>query len=183
MGIERGDEVIEPLNKIAALFAAGNGRIIATQDWHPENHVSFAASHEKSREAGAGKGIGEEVFWPKHCVQGSKGAELHKDLDTSCVHLILRKGFRPGLDSYSAFFENDRKTATGLDGYLKSLSIDTIVIGGLAADYCVLYSAMDAASLAYKTIVIEEAVRGVNIPAGSVERAFELLEKAGVIIE
>ena len=163
LAVEKGGEVIEPLNRLAAAFAAQSGRVVATQDWHPEAHVSFGQ-------------------WPEHCVQGSRGADFHEALDQWPIDLIIRKGFRPGLDSYSAFFENDRKTATGLDGYLKSLSINTLVLGGLAADYCVLYSALDAAGLGYKTMVAVDAVRGVGMPEGSVERAFEQMKKAGVII-
>ena len=163
LAVEKGDEVIEPLNRLAALFMTRSGRVAATQDWHPEGHVSFG-------------------LWPEHCVQGKAGADFHKGLDLKPLNLIIRKGFRPGLDSYSAFFENDRKTSTGLDGYLKTLSINTLLLGGLATDYCVLYSALDAAALGYKTIVAADAVRGVGFPSGSVERAFEQLHKAGVII-
>jgi len=184
LGVNKGDEVIEPLNRLAAFFAANAGAVVATQDWHPAGHVSFASSH-------AGKTPGEtidtpavrgQMLWPDHCVQGGKGAEFHAALDLKPANLVLRKGFRAGLDSYSAFFENDRKTSTGLDGFLKALSIDTLVMGGLATDYCVLYSALDAAALGYKTFVAGDAVRGVGIPEGSVERAFKLLGEAGVII-
>ena len=163
LGIEGGDQVIEPLNRLASIFAASSGRVVATQDWHPREHVSFA-------------------HWPEHCVQGTRGADFHEGLDTKPVNLIIRKGFRSGLDSYSAFFENDRKTSTGLDGFLKTLSIHTLLLGGLATDYCVLYSALDAAALGYKTIVLTDAIRAVNIPAGSADRAFKLLDEAGVII-
>ena len=162
-GIENGDKVIEPLNRLACLFASKGGRVVATQDWHPNGHVSFD-------------------IWPSHCVQGDRGADFHKALDLKPVNLIIRKGFRPELDSYSAFFENDRKTSTGLDGFLKSLSIDTLVLGGLATDYCVLYSALDAASLGYKTIVVNDAIRGVGVPAGSIEQAFKQFDEAGVIL-
>jgi nicotinamidase/pyrazinamidase len=184
LAVAEGDAVVKPLNGLAALFAHKGGRVIATQDWHPANHVSFAAVH-------AGKKPGDlidlpeltaQALWPDHCVQGSKGADFHKDLDVSPVNLILRKGFRENLDSYSAFFENDRKTSTGLEGFLKGLSVKTVVIGGLATDYCVLYSALDAAGLKFNTIVIRDAVRGVGYPEGSIETAFKSLEAAGVII-
>ena len=161
--VENGDEVIAPLNLLASFIAAGGGRIVATQDWHPKGHISFE-------------------LWPDHCVQGSKGAHFYESLDLKQVNLIIRKGFRSNLDSYSAFFENDRQTSTGLDGYLKSLSIDTVVLGGIATDYCVLYSALDAAAQGFKTIVLSDAVRGVNKPPGSVERAFEQFKEAGVIL-
>jgi len=162
LAVERGDEIIGPLNRLAALFAASGGRVIATQDWHPQGHASFA-------------------IWPEHCVQGSRGADFHSALDLKPVNLILRKGFRKGLDSYSAFFENDKKTSTGLDGCLKTLSIGTVVLGGLATDYCVLASALDAAELGYRTIVLSDAIRGVNIPDNSVEKALKTMEEAGVI--
>ena len=182
--VEEGDRVVDPLNRLAALFAARSGRVVATQDWHPFDHVSFAASHENKKPGDTVDlpGVKGQVLWPGHCIQGRTGADFHEGLDQKPINFIIRKGFRTGLDSYSAFFENDRKTSTGLDGLLKSLSIDTLVMGGLATDYCVLYSALDAASLGYKTIVAEDAVRGVGFPAGSVERAFRLLREAGVII-
>jgi len=126
--------------------------------------------------------VKEQVLWPDHCVQGSRGAEFHERLDLKPVNLILRKGFRASLDSYSAFFENDHKTFTGLDGYLTALAIDTIVIGGLATDYCVAYSAADAATLGFKTILAIDACRGVGIPKGAVERALDYLDKKGVIV-
>ena len=163
LGVDKGDQVVEPLNRLASIFAGKSGKVAATQDWHPTDHSSFE-------------------IWPSHCVQGSRGAEFHEGLDMRPVNLIVRKGFRKELDSYSAFFENDRKTATGLDGFLRSLSIDTLVLGGLATDYCVLYSALDAAALVYKTIVAVDAVRGLDSPAGSIERAFKLLVDAGAII-
>ena len=163
LGIEKGDEVIEPLNRLTSLFAAKGGGIAATQDWHPPNHTSFD-------------------IWPSHCVQGTAGAEFHDGLDLRQVSLILRKGYRKDIDSYSTFIENDRETLTGLDGFLKALSIDTLVFGGLATDYCVLYSALDAMALEYKTIVAVDAIRGVGKPTGSIERALRLLDEAGVVI-
>jgi nicotinamidase/pyrazinamidase len=163
------------LNILSRLFAACGGRVIATQDWHQAGHVSFASSHENVN-------VNGKVLWPDHCVQGSRGAEFHPSLDLKPVNLIIRKGFRKNLDSYSAFFENDRKTHTGLDGYLKALSVDTVFMGGLATDYCVFYSATDAAALGYSTFVIEDAVRGVGVPDGSVERAFMLMKEAGVML-
>ncbi|MCL2008295.1 MAG: nicotinamidase [Treponema sp.] len=163
LGVESGDDVILPLNRLSFKFAENGGRVIATQDWHPRGHISFET-------------------WPEHCVMGSRGAEFHEKLDLKPVNLIIRKGFRPELDSYSAFFENDRKTSTGLAGFLKSLSIDQVLIGGLATDYCVLYTALDAATLGLKTIVLKDAVRGVGIPEGSIEKALKQLEEAGVLL-
>ena len=182
--VKNGDTIIKNLNSLAYLFTARNGRVITTQDWHPEDHASFASSHEgkKPYDRIDLHGVKGQVLWPTHCVQGSRGADFHKDLDMKPVNFIIRKGFRNDLDSYSTFFENDRRTSTGLDGILKSLSINTIVIGGLATDYCVLYSAFDAAILGYKTIVIEDAVCGIDYPIGSIKKAFEIMGKAGAII-
>jgi len=184
LAVDKGGEVIQPLNRLASLFAAKSGRVVATQDWHPAGHISFASSHagKKPGDTVDLPGLGGQILWPDHCVQGSAEAELHPALDLKPINLIIRKGFRLGLDSFSAFFENDRKTSTGLDGFLKSLSIDTLVLGGLATDYCVLYSALDAAALGYKTFVAGDAVRGVGIPEGSVQRALASLADAGVII-
>ncbi|MCL2069998.1 MAG: nicotinamidase [Treponema sp.] len=161
LAVAEGDQVVAPVNRLSAIFAASGGTVVASQDWHPPEHCSFTE-------------------WPSHCVQGSRGAELHQDLDLRPVNLVIRKGFRKELDSYSAFFENDRKTSTGLDGFLKSLSIDTLVFGGLATDYCVFYSAMDAANLGYRCILAADACRG--IAAESIEKALKQLGQAGVTI-
>ena len=184
LAVKEGSMVIEPLNRLVSLFAGNNGRVIATQDWHPGDHVSFASSH-KDRKPGETidlPAVKNQVLWPGHCVQGTAGAAFHEKLDTSKVCMIIRKGLRRELDSYSAFFENDRKTPTGLEGFLKTLSINTVVLAGLATDYCVLYSALDAASLGHKTIVISDAVRGVNFPHGSIDNAMRLLKEAGVTV-
>jgi nicotinamidase/pyrazinamidase len=176
LAVDRGDEVIGPVNALAAEFARRGGRVIATADWHPAGHVSFASSHA------GGEAADGQAPWPDHCVQGSAGAEFHKHLDLKCVNLIIRKGFRLNMDSYSAFFENDRKTPTGLEGYLKFLSIETVILGGLATDYCVLYSALDAAVVGFRTVVLSDAVRGVGLPEGSVERALASMKDAGIIL-
>ena len=176
LAVKHGDEVIEPLNRLAAAFARGSGKVIATQDWHPRKHISFASSHTEPQTLNSK----DQVLWPDHCVRETAGADFHKDLDMANVQLILRKGYRIELDSYSAFFENDRKTSTGLDGFLKGLGIKNIVMGGLATDYCVFYSAMDAVQQGFTVIIAEDAVRGVDIPAGSVEKAFSILRKSGV---
>ena len=163
MEITEGDRIVPALNRLALVFAERRGRVVATQDWHPAEHSSFS-------------------LWPEHCVQGSRGADFHEGLDLRPVNIILRKGFNKELDSYSAFFENDRKTSTGLDAYLKTHSIYTVVLGGLATDYCVLYSALDAVALGYKTIVLNDAVRGLDSPPGSVDEAFRAMREAGVIL-
>ncbi|MDR0312106.1 MAG: bifunctional nicotinamidase/pyrazinamidase [Treponema sp.] len=184
LAVGDGNKVIDPLNALARKFCHKGGKVIATQDWHTDKHISFASSHK-------GKNVGdiielptvkEQVLWPDHCVQGTTGADFHKNLDLAPTHLILRKGSRRELDSYSAFFENDRKTPTGLDGFLKGLDISTVFIGGLATDYCVLYSAMDAVLLGYKTYVLGDAIRGVGFPEGSIEKALNTMEGAGIVI-
>jgi nicotinamidase/pyrazinamidase len=153
-----------------------------TQDWHPADHVSFASSH-------SGKNPGEvidtdlvkgQMLWPAHCVQGTNGADFHKDLNLNTVSMIIRKGFNKNLDSYSAFFENDKKTPTGLEGFLRSLGTETVIMGGLATDYCVFFSAMDCRKLGFKTIVVSDAVRGVGLPEGSIENAIKSMKAEGI---
>jgi nicotinamidase/pyrazinamidase len=168
LAVQDGDAVIEPLNALSSAVAAAGGRVAASQDWHPQGHSSFTS---------AGKG----GPWPDHCVQGTKGAAFHEKLDLNPVSLIVRKGFRMELDSYSAFFENDRCTSTGLEGGIKQMNIETVIIGGLATDYCVLYSAMDSRRLGFNTIIIEDAVQGVNYPDGSVEKALAEMRANGIL--
>jgi nicotinamidase/pyrazinamidase len=189
LAVDRGDEVIGPLNRLAAAFAGAGGRIAATQDWHPAGHASFASAHGGKKPGdlidlppgeGGSAEVKGQVLWPDHCVQGSRGAEFHEKLDRRPLSLIVRKGFRPGLDSYSAFFENDRASPTGLEGWIRGLGIDTVVMGGLATDYCVLYSALDARRLGFTVIVLEDAIRGVGFPAGSVETALGEMKKQGI---
>jgi nicotinamidase/pyrazinamidase len=165
LAVPDGDAVIAPLNALTACFAHHGAPVIATQDWHPPRHSSF---------------IERGGPWPAHCVQGTRGALLHDALDTGPLTLILRKGFRADLDSYSAFFENDRKTATGLSGFLDALEVRDLYLGGLALDYCVLYSALDAAALGRRVFVLKNAVRAVDIPAGSAQAAAASLAAAGV---
>ncbi|MDR1363625.1 MAG: bifunctional nicotinamidase/pyrazinamidase [Spirochaetaceae bacterium] len=174
LAVADGDSVITPLNEIAGRFKTACAPVVATQDWHPAGHSSFISSGRTPAEG--------EVLWPDHCVQGSAGAEFHKDLDMKPVTLIIRKGFRPSLDSYSAFFENDRKTTTGLGAFLKGLNIETVYLGGLATDYCVFFSAMDAIKLGFTVYILRDAVRGVNYPEGSVEKAIHTMKNAGVIM-
>lgn len=197
LAVSGGDEVVPPLNALAAKFAAAGGKVAATQDWHPRGHVSFASAHAGAKvydvvavpvpvRGGAGQkfavpapGAVEQALWPDHCVQGSGGADFHPGLDLNPVNLIIRKGCDPAVDSYSAFFENDRISSTGLDGWLKGLGIGTVFIGGLATDYCVFYSAMDALRLGFATVLLEDACRGVGAPPGSVEKAKTLMREGG----
>ena len=179
LAVQDGGGVIAPLNSLAKAVAAAGGWVAATQDWHPARHSSFASA---ASAASAHAGTKEEglILWPDHCVQGKWGAALHEKLDLRPVHLIIRKGFRPALDSYSAFFENDRKTPTGLGGWIRGLGIETVIIGGLATDYCVLYSAMDSNIMGLQTIIVEDAVRGVDYPPGSLEKAIRQMKNAGI---
>jgi len=174
LAVPDGDAVVPPLNAAMSGFAKAGSLVVATQDWHPAGHVSFASSPASIGTAA------EEQRWPDHCVQGSHGAELHPGLDARPIRFILRKGFRSDLDSYSAFFENDRRTATGLAALLRALDVQNLYIGGLATDYCVLYTALDGVALGFSVRVIRDAVRGVGLPEGSVEQALRRLEAAQV---
>ncbi|MDR1838522.1 MAG: bifunctional nicotinamidase/pyrazinamidase [Treponema sp.] len=182
LAVADGGAVVQPLNALSSAIVAKGGRAAATQDWHPNDHVSFASSHN-------GKNPGDvidtsavqgQMLWPNHCVQGSNGAAFHADLDLKPVSLIIRKGSRKDLDSYSAFFANDRCTSTGLEGGIKQMNVETVIIVGLATDYCVFYSAMDSRRLGFNTIVVSDAVRGVGIPEGSVENAISTMKSNGI---
>jgi nicotinamidase/pyrazinamidase len=179
LAVAEGDKIVPVINGFMPAFRF----IIATQDWHPRAHVSFASNHKgkKPLEVITHQGR-EQVLWPDHCVQGTKGADFHQGLDTRPLSLIVRKGTDPGLDSYSAFFENDKKTKTGLAGFLKDLSITNLYICGLATDYCVFASAQDALGLGFEVMVLEDACRGVDFPQGSVVQALASLKKQGAKI-
>jgi nicotinamidase/pyrazinamidase len=184
LAVNRGDEVVPPLNALAVQFARRGGKVIATADWHPVGHVSFAASHpgKSPGDTICLPGGAEQALWPEHCVQGTAGAAFHEALDLRPVHLIIRKGYRTQMDSYSAFFENDRTTTTGLDAYLRGLGIRTLLFGGLATDYCILYSALDALGLGFRTLVLTDAIRAVGYPEGSEEKSLQRLRETGAIL-
>jgi nicotinamidase/pyrazinamidase len=182
LAVKDGDGVIAPLNTLASAMSGAGGYVAATQDWHPAGHVSFASSHA-GRQPGDvidTDAVKRQALWTDHCVQGERGAGFHDRLDIRPISLIVRKGFRMGLDSYSAFFENDRKSFTGLEGWMRSLGIKTVILGGLATDYCVFYSALDAQRLGFETIVASDAIRGVDFPAGSVEKALAAMKALGI---
>ncbi len=171
-----GNEIIPYINEEMAKYEC----VVLTQDWHPKGHSSFATSHEGKNPLELIKmPYGDQVLWPDHCVQGSKGAEFHPDLNIEQANAIIRKGSNPFIDSYSAFFENDRKTPTGLDGYLKSLEIEKINLVGLATDFCVNYSAQDAANLGYKVSVLEKMCRAIDLN-GSLAAAKSEMQDCGV---
>ena len=156
---------------------------MATQDWHPHNHMSFASNNPgKKQYDQVMLGGVSQVLWPDHCVPGTVGAAFHSDLRTDRFDLVIRKGTHPMVDSYSAFIENDKKLKTGLDGYIRSMEPDGVYITGLATDYCVFYSAMDSASCGFKTHVIIDACRGIDIPENSIRLATETMEKNGIMI-
>lgn len=176
LAVTDGDRIVAGIN--ARMAQAG--AVILTQDWHPAGHSSFASQHkDRAPMESVNMPYGAQVLWPDHCVQGSKGAEFHPDLDTNRADLILRKGFRRDIDSYSAFFENDRTTQTGLDGYLRTRGITELEFAGLATDFCVAWSALDAARLGYKVRVLTSLCRGIDVNR-SMEQALENLRGAGV---
>ena len=176
LAVPRGDEVVAPVNRLIEAFDA----VILTQDWHPVGHASFASSHAgKSPFETVEFPYGPQTLWPDHCVQGSAGAAFHPALVLEKAQLIVRKGFRAPIDSYSAFFENDRKTTTGLAGYLRERGIASVVLAGLATDFCVAFSAIDAARLDFFVTVATDASRAIDL-AGSLAAAEERMAEAGV---
>jgi nicotinamidase/pyrazinamidase len=178
--VAEGERVVPVINRLAAAFR----RVVATQDWHPPGHVSFASSHPGRRPFEslplASLDGRLQRLWPEHCLAGSGGAELHPELDTRPFALIVRKGTRPELDSYSAFFENDRRTATGLGFYLRGLGVEEVWLAGLATDVCVYHSAMDARALGFTVFLVEEACRGIDQPPGSLGERLAELRRAEV---
>ncbi len=178
LAVAGGELVIPVIHGLAARFE----HVILTQDWHPPDHSSFASAHEgKQPFDSVAVAHGEQTLWPEHCVQGSWGAELHADLALPRAELILRKGFRAGIDSYSAFFENDRTTPTGLAGYLRERGLQRVFFAGLAYDYCAGYSALDARGLGLGAIVIRDACRAIDLN-GSVATIEAEFIKAGVTV-
>ncbi len=179
LAVSEGDQVVPVINKIAPLFDV----VVATRDWHPGDHVSFASAHD-GHEVGEAIEVNgmEQVLWPDHCVQGSKGADFHPDLDTAPINLILHKGTRTELDSYSGFLETDRTTSTGLEAYLKGLDVSEVTVCGLATDYCVFFTAMDAVDAGFKTRLVTDAARGIDKPEGNIERTTGEMKDAGVTL-
>ncbi len=174
--VKDGELVVPVINKIAAAFA----NVVVTQDWHTPGHASFATSHAGKKPFETTKlRYGTQVLWPDHCVQGSADAALHKDLSLPTAQLVIRKGFRKDTDSYSAFVEADGKTTTGLAGYLKARGIDEVYVCGLATDFCVAWTALDARKAGFKASVIEDACRGIDLN-GSLKAAWDNMGKAGV---
>jgi nicotinamidase/pyrazinamidase len=178
LAVPHGDEVIAPIHRIAPQFQ----HIVLTQDWHPPNHSSFAASHPgKQPYDSIELAYGTQTLWPPHCVQGTPGIDFNPSLNLPRAELILRKGFRPQIDSYSAFFENDRSTPTGLAGYLRERGFARVFLAGLAYDYCVGYSALDARRLGFSAFVMRNACRAIDLN-GSVAWMDAEFAKAGVTV-
>ncbi len=176
LAVPQGDAVVAIVNALRDRFA----HCVLTQDWHPAGHHSFASSHPgKAPFETTDMEYGVQVLWPDHCVQGSPGAAFHADLDTDGAELIIRKGFRREIDSYSAFYENDRRTPTGLSGYLRSRGFERVYLAGLATDFCVAYSALDARREGFEVMLVEDACRAIDLE-GSLASAMEQMDAAGV---
>jgi nicotinamidase/pyrazinamidase len=178
LAVPGGNEVVAPVNRLIERF----DNVVLTQDWHPAGHSSFASSHPGNAPFSSIQlPYGAQTLWPDHCVQGSAGAAFHKGLAWTKAQIVIRKGFRRSIDSYSAFFENDRTTPTGLAGYLKERGIVNVVLAGLATDFCVGYSALDAARLGLKASVVMDATRAIDLN-GSLAAAEKEMRAAGVTL-
>ena len=176
LAVPRGDEVVAVINQLAPAFE----HVVLTQDWHPAGHASFASSHAgRAPFQSTTLPYGEQVLWPDHCVQDTSGAALHADLHVPHARLLIRKGHHAGVDSYSAFLEADRTTKTGLGGYLREQGVRRVVCVGLATDYCVAWSALDARAAGFEAVVVEDACQAIDLD-GSLARAWQNLATAGV---
>lgn len=175
--VPRGNEVLAVANRLASRFAY----VVATQDWHPGDHRSFASQHPGYKPGDIIQLAGlDQVLWPDHCVQESPGAEFHEGLDRSLVHAVFRKGTDRNLDSYSAFFDNAHRRSTGLGEHLRQRGVDEVYLLGLATEYCVKFSAMDAVALGMRTRVLHEGCRGIDLSRGDVQRAWDEMLEAGI---
>jgi len=178
LAVPEGDAIVSRVNRLARDFA----HVVLTQDWHPPAHSSFASAHPGHAPFGTIEvAYGAQILWPDHCVQGTAGAQFHAGLDIPHAELVLRKGYHPAIDSYSAFRENDRQTPTGLASYLRERGLERVTLCGLATDFCVLYSALDAVAAGFATSVVLDACRGIDRD-GSVARAIAAMRAAEVIL-
>lgn len=176
LAVPEGDLIVPLINRLARQFT----QVVVAQDWHPTGHASFASSHPGHQPYDVIQlPYGEQTLWPDHCVQSTPGAEFHQELDLPHAQLIIRKGCNPDIDSYSAFLEADRRTTTGLSGYLKERGIDTVYMVGLALDFCVMFSALDARAAGFNTYVVLDACRAIDLN-GSLAAAIERMQSAGV---
>ncbi|MHA1898256.1 MAG: bifunctional nicotinamidase/pyrazinamidase [Promethearchaeota archaeon] len=183
LAVPKGDEIITPINQIVKQFFDKNALIIFSQDWHPTQHRSFASAYPDKNPFDPIDlpGIGP-VLWPDHCVQGTTGAEINNKIDLQYAHCIIRKGYNPMIDSYSIFYENDKKTKTGLAGFLKDREVETIYICGLALDYCCYYSAMDAKKDGFNVYLIEGLTRGIDNPKDNIKNSLNSMRANGIHI-
>ena len=178
LAVAQGDAVIPQINALMGQFQT----VVLTQDWHPADHSSFAASHAGAAPfSNVQMPYGPQTLWPSHCVQGTKGAEFHPALRSDLAQMVLRKGFRAAIDSYSALFENDKTTPTGLDGYLRARGITGLTLVGLATDYCVAFSALDAVAQGFDVTVLQDACRAIDLD-GSLARQQQAMAAAGVVL-
>ncbi|MDX1374221.1 MAG: bifunctional nicotinamidase/pyrazinamidase [Burkholderiales bacterium] len=176
LAVPRGDEVVPVVNRIAPQFHW----VVAAQDWHPPGHASFASVHPGKKPFETMRlPYGDQVLWPDHCVQGTEGAAFHRDLSLAPAQLVVRKGYRQSVDSYSVFVEADRETSTGLAGWLREVGVRRLWLAGLATDFCVLWSALDARDAGFETTVIEDACRAIDLD-GSLDAAWKSMAEAGV---
>jgi len=177
--VKSGDEVIPVVNRLTPAFPL----VVATQDWHPADHGSFASQHEGCHplDVVCLDGI-EQELWPDHCVAGTRGAEFHPGLDQAPFRAVFRKGMNPTVDSYSALLENDHWTETGLRGYLEGLKVKRVFVCGLASDFCVRYTVLDALQMGFEAVVVRDACRGVDIPDGTADKAFQEMRQAGATV-
>jgi nicotinamidase/pyrazinamidase len=176
LAVPEGDQIVPGINDLMHRADA----VVLTQDWHPANHSSFASQHPNAAPYSVTEmPYGPQVLWPDHCVQGSQGASFHPDLNVDRADMIIRKGFRPGIDSYSAFFENDQTTPTGLMGYLQTRGISDLLLVGLATDFCVNYSALDAAKLGFSVELRTDLCRAIDLD-GSLSAAMTAMQQAGI---
>ena len=179
--VAEGDKIIDDINKIAERFKNNGGKVVLTQDWHPSDHKSFASQHE-------GKNPGDEyqtdgigpILWPDHCVQGTKGAKFHIDLKIEFADAIIKKGMTPEIDSYSGFLENDKKSKTNLNVYLKALGVKKIFVCGLALDYCVGFTALDGVDFGYEVYFLIDLTKGIDLPPGNISSCLENMSKKGI---
>lgn len=176
LAVRNGSRVVPAINSLMDSFEV----IVGTQDWHPVNHSSFASNNDAEPFSVKTLNGINQVMWPEHCIQGSNGADFHPDLHADAFNIIIRKGTNPDIDSYSAFTENDGVTVTGLRGWLSELGIKKVYITGLATDFCVLYTALDAVKAGFETYVIEDACKGVDFPEGNVVKAVSAMKEAGI---
>jgi nicotinamidase/pyrazinamidase len=183
LAVREGDQVIPIANRLSALKGAAFDLVVATQDWHPANHGSFASNNGGAAVGSTGELGGlPQVMWPNHCVQNTRGAEFVSSLDMSRVDKVIRKGTDAAIDSYSGFFDNGHKKETEMASYLRSQNVDEVVVMGLATDYCVKFTALDAVQLGFKTTLVRDASRAVNLTPGDEAAAVEEMRKAGVTV-